>query len=415
MSATQLVESFFRHEYSRVVAMLARRVGMADIALVEDAVQSTMMLALERWKVAGVPDQPTAWMYRVAYNAVIDALRKQARQERILMKEADLEHVASERDSESLQSWEVNDAMLRMLFVCCDDVLPAQSQLIMALKTLCGFDTREIAQRLFISEENVYKRLGRARIVFRAQAEHFDQLGVEQYAARVPAVRNVIYTLFTEGYLSSRAEMAIRRELSTEAIRLATMLANHVVGQDPETFALLALMHLHAARMASRQTAAGDLLLLQEQDRSLWDWQMIETGLTWLAKSAEGDTFSRYHAEAGIAAEHCLAPSIEATNWERIAGYYEQIERQSKSPIHRLNRAVAVAQWKGPAAGLAVLQDFEIPTWLAGSYMWHAVLADLHRRCGDKRKALTYKELACTAAPSEAVRSLLLRRLQVDG
>ena len=344
MSATQLVESFFRHEYSRVVAMLARRVGMADIALVEDAVQSTMMLALERWKVAGVPDQPTAWMYRVAYNAVIDALRKQARQERILMKEADLEHVASERDSESLQSWEVNDAMLRMLFVCCDDVLPAQSQLIMALKTLCGFDTREIAQRLFISEENVYKRLGRARIVFRAQAEHFDQLGVEQYAARVPAVRNVIYTLFTEGYLSSHAELAIRRELCTEAIRLATMLANHVVGQDPETFALLALMHLHAARMASRQTAAGDLLLLQEQDRSLWDWQMIETGLTWLAKSAEGDTFSRYHAEAGIAAEHCLAPSIEATNWERIAGYYEQIERQSKSPIHRLNRAVAVAQ-----------------------------------------------------------------------
>ncbi len=395
--------------------MLARRVGMADIALVEDAVQSTMMLALERWKVAGVPDQPTAWMYRVAYNAVIDALRKQARQERILMKEADLEHVASERDSESLQSWEVNDAMLRMLFVCCDDVLPAQSQLIMALKTLCGFDTREIAQRLFISEENVYKRLGRARIVFRAQAEHFDQLGVEQYAARVPAVRNVIYTLFTEGYLSSRAEMAIRRELSTEAIRLATMLANHVVGQDPETFALLALMHLHAARMASRQTAAGDLLLLQEQDRSLWDWQMIETGLTWLAKSAEGDTFSRYHAEAGIAAEHCLAPSIEATNWERIAGYYEQIERQSKSPIHRLNRAVAVAQWQGPAAGLAVLQDFEIPTWLAGSYMWHAVLADLHRQCGDKRQALTYKELAYAAAPSEAVRSLLLRRLQVDG
>lgn len=380
MSAPQLVENFFRHAYSRVVAMLARRVGMANLALVEDAVQSTMMLALERWKVAGAPDNPTAWMYRVAHHAVIDALRKQARQERILMKEADLEHLVSERDSESLQSWEVRDAMLRMLFVCCDDALPAQSQLVMALKTLCGFDTREIAQRLFISEENVYKRLGRARIAFRAQAEHFDQLGEEQYAARVPAVRNVIYTLFTEGYLSSHAELAIRQELCTEAIRLATLLASHGVGQDPETFALLALLHLHAARLASRQTAAGDLLLLQEQDRSLWDWQMIGAGLTWLAKSAEGDAFSRYHAEAGIAAEHCLAPSIEATNWERIAGYYERIEGLSKSPIHRLNRAVAVAEWQGPAAGIAVLQDFEIPTWLAGSYMWHAVLADLHRR-----------------------------------
>ena len=395
--------------------MLARRVGMADIAVVEDAVQSTMLLALERWKVAGVPENPTAWMYRVAYNAVIDALRKQTRHERILLQNADFEHVDLGPDLEPLQPWEVNDAMLRMLFVCCDDVLPAQSQLIMALKTLCGFDTREIAQRLFISEENVYKRLGRARTVFRAQAEHFDQLGVKQYAKRLPAVRNVIYTLFTEGYLSSHAELAIRLELCTEAIRLATLLANHGVGHDPETFALLALLHLHSARMASRQTADGELLLLQEQDRSVWDWQMIEAGLMWLAKSAEGDVFSRYHAEAGIAAEHCLAPSIEATNWERIVGFYEQIERVANSPIHRLNRAVAVAQWKGPAAGLAVLQDFEIPTWLAGSYMWLAVMADLHRRCGDMQHALRYRELACATAPSPAVRSLLLRRLQVDG
>ncbi len=304
--------------------------------------------------------------------------------------------------------------MLRMLFVCCDDALPAQSQLILALKTLCGFDTREIALRLFISEDNVYKRLGRARIRLREQAELFDQLGIEQYATRLPAVRNIIYTLFTEGYLSSHAEMAIRQELCTEAIRLASLLADHVAGQDSETYALLALLHLHSARMASRQTVAGGLLLLQEQDRSEWDWQMIQTGLSWLAKSAIGGTFSRYHAEAGIAAEHCLAPSFEETRWEPIVEYYLQLERVTNSPIHRLNRAIAMAQWKGPAAGLAVLQDFEIPTWLAGSYMWLAVMADLHRRCGNTEVALRYKHLASATAPNEAVKALLLRRLQID-
>ena len=164
--------------------MLARRFGIAHIELVEDAVQSTLMLALERWKVAGVPDNPSAWIYRVAYNEVIDELRKQTRHHRILLQNADIDWMASGREAEPLQSWEVNDAMLRMLFVCCDDALPEQSQLILALKTLCGFDTREIALRLFISEENVYKRLGRARMRLREQAEQFDQLGVEQYTSK---------------------------------------------------------------------------------------------------------------------------------------------------------------------------------------------------------------------------------------
>lgn len=414
MSTPQLVESLFRHEYGRVVALLARRFGIAHIELVEDAVQSALMLALERWKVAGVPDNPSAWVYRVAHNEVVDELRKQSRHQRILLQNADFDWQAPERSADASFSAVGNDALLRMLFVCCDDALPEQSQLILALKILCGFDTREIALRLFISEENVYKRLGRARARLREHAEYLDQLGVEQYQSRKPAVRNVIYTLFTEGYLSSHSELAIRTELCAEALRLAGLLAEHAVGQDAETYALLALLHLHSARMASRQNTAGDLLLLQEQNRSEWDWRLIETGLMWLAKSAIGDTFSRYHAEAGIAAEHCLAPSIDETNWERIVDYYQQLERIANSPIHRLNRAIALAQWKGAAAGLAALQDFEVPTWLAGSYMWLAVMADLHRQTGNMRVALKYKRLACATAPSQAVRALLQRRLVID-
>ena len=205
--------------------------------------------------------------------------------------------------------------------------------------------------------------------------------------------------------------MAIRRELCDEAIRLASILVEHPLGQVPKTYALLALMHLHVARMTARQDASGGLLLLEEQDRTRWDRQRIQLGLEWLARSAQGDDFSRYHAEAGIAAEHCLAPSLQETRWERVVDCYALLERVSPSPIHKLNRAVAVAEWQGPAAGLAVLEGFEPPTWLAGSYLWAAVLADLHRRCGNRQRAKGYQDAALNAAPTLAVKALLQRRL----
>ncbi|MFQ5649110.1 MAG: DUF6596 domain-containing protein, partial [bacterium] len=222
----------------------------------------------------------------------------------------------------------------------------------------------------------------------------------------------VLYLLFTEGYLSSHTEQAIRRELCNEAIRLATLLAEHRVGKTPETFALMALMHLHAARMTARQNVSGGLLLLEEQDRELWDRQGIQVGLEWLAKSAQGERFSRYHAEAAIAAEHCLAPSFQETRWDKVVGCYELLERVAPSALHKLNRAVAVAEWHGPAAGLAVLEGFDPPTWLAGSYLWAEVLADLHRRCGTPQTAKRYRDVACKSAPTPAVKELLQRRLR---
>jgi len=207
--------------------------------------------------------------------------------------------------------------------------------------------------------------------------------------------------------------MAIRRELCDEAIRLTTILAEHPIGNTPETFALLALMHLHAARMTARQHATGGLVLLEDQDRNLWDRQEIQVGLVWLAQSAQGDAFSRYHAEAGIAAEHCLAPSFQETRWDKVVEYYSLLERIAPSAIHKLNRAVAVAEWKRPAAGLAVLDGFEPPAWLTGSYMWAAVLADLHRRCGNVELAAGYRTRACKAAPTSAVKQLVQRRLKI--
>ena len=414
MTAPGLVEHFFRHEYGRLVAMLSCRVGVQHIEAVEDAVQSALMSALEAWTVGGLPDNPPAWLFRVAQNTLMGELRQRTRRRRILELSANGGTDAPENGPELFLAGEVPDGLLQMLFVCCDEAIPVESQLVLALKTLCGFDIREIALRLFTSEANIYKRLGRARSRLRQLAHRLGELGGEQYASRLHAVHQILYLLFTERYLSSHTEVAIRRELCNEAMRLAAVLVEHPVGQTPETFALMALMHLHAARMNARQSASTALLLLQEQDRSLWDQQEIHTGLEWLAKSAQGDRFSRFHAEAGIAAEHCLAPSFSATRWDRVVECYSLLERIAPSALHRLNRAVAVAEWRGAAAGLAVLDSFEPPSWLAGSYLWAAVLADLNRRNGNPETARRYRDAALESAPTSAVRELLQRRLQIE-
>jgi RNA polymerase sigma factor (sigma-70 family) len=402
---------FFRHEYGRLVALLTRRVGVQYLELVEDAVQEALLAAVESWSTREIPENPSAWLYRSAHNHFVSELRQRARRDELL--DGQQVHALPPDDDPpaAFLAGDVQDSLLRMLFVCCDDAIPVESQLVFALKTLCGFSVPEIARRLFTTEANVYKRLGRARARLRETEPPIDDVSIEQLSSRLPTVQAILYTLFTEGYLSSHAEDAIRRELCDEARRLTDLLAAHPTGRTPETFALLALMHLHMARMTARQDGSGGLLLLEEQDRSLFDQQEIALGLSWLARSATGDVFSRYHAEAGIAAEHCLAPSFAETRWERIVECYELLDRHGPSALHTLNRALAVAEWRGAAAGLTLLAGLEQPSWLMGSYLWSAVLADLHRRSGNHELADRYRETAIELAPSSTVKATLRRRL----
>jgi RNA polymerase sigma-70 factor (ECF subfamily) len=391
--------------------MLARRVGVRHIELVEDAVQSALLAALTAWTEQTLPDDPGAWLYKVAYHRLIQDLRQKSGRLKILERAAgDFLDGAGHPENHFFPD-EIRDDMLRMLFVCCDEDIPWESQLVLALKTLCGFSTAEIALRLFTSEANVHKRLGRARDRLRQAPLDVETPPLEKLRSRLPSVHGVLYLLFNEGYLSAHAEQAIRRELCDEAVRLATLLAEHPVGAVPESFALLALMHLHVARLGSRVDGMGGLLLLEEQDRSLWDREQIRLGLEWLVRSAGGDVFSRFHAEAGIAAEHCLAPSFPQTRWKEIADLYAMLEGIAPSALHTLNKAVAVAEWQGPEAGLAVLDGLAPPDWVSGSYLWDAVLADLHRRAGHSEIARQHRERALDSAPTDAVRELLRRRL----
>ncbi|MFO0727966.1 MAG: sigma-70 family RNA polymerase sigma factor [Myxococcota bacterium] len=407
----ELVEHYFRHEYGRLVAVLVGRVGYSQLERAEDAVQSALEAALRVWVQSGVPEDPSAWLYRVAHNHLLGALRTEAGRARILSEVSLEPEPADAGASAATFTGEVRDEFLRMLFVSCDDRIPKESRLVLALKTLCGFGVGEIAFRLFTSEANIYKRLERARERLREMPLETETPPLEALKSRLPSVHSVLYLLFNEGYLSTHEDEAIRAELCEEAIRLATSLSAHPVGATPETFSLLALMHLHSARLSARRDATGGLLLLEEQDRSLWDAAHLQRGAECLARAAAGEALTRYHVEAGIAAEHCFSPSFASTRWGEIAELYAILERIDPSPLHTLNRAVAIAERDGAAAGLGALQGMTPPTWLEGHYLWSAVLADLHHRAGDRAAADAYRAAALSAAPSQALRRLIERRL----
>ncbi|WP_200836523.1 RNA polymerase sigma factor [Roseiconus lacunae] len=409
MTATPLSEDSFRHEHARLVAILTCDLGIRHLADVEDAVQAAMLSAVERWSLRGTPENPSAWLYRVARNHLLGNLRKTSRRRQVLQNDY-AKTIDSNRSNGSADDDEQTRCLLRMLFLCCDEVVPEESRLAFTLKTLCGFSVKEIAVRLFTNDENIYKRISRAKASL-SQTRLVDaELSTENFMNRMPSVQRVLYLMFTEGYLSIDAESSIRSELCNEAIRLALVLASHRDGEHPETSALIALMLLNTARLNGRQDHAGGLLLLEEQDRTKWDQELIAQGMHWLKKSSTGEHFSRYHCEAGIAAAHCLSPSFTETRWDDIVKNYSVLASFVDVPVHRLNHALAIAENDGPAVGLEFLKLYQPPSWLAGSYMWSAVSADLYFRCGQQQMAIEFYETAIATAPTAAIGKLIQRR-----
>jgi len=414
-SQSRSVEHLFRHEYGKLVALLVYRLGIDNLDAIEDAVQWSMAQAIESWRKNDIPNNPPAWLYKVAYHHLLSDFQTSQRQKALLKKEFSSHNDSFIEQPEIPLSGEMTDSLLGMLFLTCNDAIPLESQLVFTLKSLCGFSIREIALRLFISEANAYKRFNRARKALQTEPLELDKLSDSERLIRLPSVNRILYLIFTEGYLSSHEDSAIRKDLCEEAIRLVSLLleSNVVISSEDlsgNNYALLALMYLHTARLDSRQDGFDTLLLLEQQDRSKWNQNKIAQGLVFLEKSTRSENISRYHIEAGIVAEHCLAKSFEQTPWKRIIKSYELLEKIAPSPMHLLNRAIATAEHKTPEAGLEILKSADIPQWFRGSYHWYAVLADLHFRCGESVVGEKYAKTAIELVPTQKIEQLLSKR-----
>jgi RNA polymerase sigma-70 factor (ECF subfamily) len=405
------VEHFFRHEAGRLVSVLTRIFGWRNFDLVEDMVQATLLGALESWRLRGVPDNPSAWVHRVARNKVLDALRRDRIGQRALGEWAAARPVPGERLDEQFLDSEIEDSQLRMMFACCHPWLARENQLALTLKALCGFGNSEIARALLISEETVKKRLQRAT---RDLIEHqiaLDPPPAAELPQRLDGVHQVLYLLFNEGYSSSEGETAVRADLCEEAARLCHLLCNHPRFRTPATHALLALMLFHAARLESRLDPRGSLLLMEEQDRGKWDQALIWRAQEFLAQSAEGTVLSTYHLEAAIAFHHCTARSCAETDWPAILRLYDALLTLHCSPVYLLNRAIVVAEIDGPHAGIRALDEAGQDAALRHYHLFDATLGELYRRAGDLACARQHLEAARRKTTSPFDREVIDRRL----
>ncbi|HEY4611919.1 MAG TPA: sigma-70 family RNA polymerase sigma factor [Bacteroidota bacterium] len=386
----RLAEHLFRREAGRIVSTLTRVFGIGRIELAEDVVQEALLKALQQWPYGRIPENPSAWLMQVAKNHALDILRREQnfRSKEGQLTEASEQGRSTEAHATLFLDDEIHNDQLRMMFACCHPALSQESQVSLTLKTLCGFSSAEIARAFLSNEETVNKRLVRAKQKLREERVKFELPSGQELTARLETVLQVLYLLFNEGYNASHGDELVRRAVSDEAIYLTRILTEHPVGQMPMAHALLALMLLHAARFPARLDDHGNLLLLKNQDRSLWDKKLIAEGLAYLDRSAGGEQITEYHLQAGIAACHCLAPSYEATDWRRILMLYDMLVQANDSPIVLLNRAVALSRAEGAEAGIAALETIRNNKRLDSYYLLYAVLGEL---CFELRR---YEEAA---------------------
>lgn len=416
---THLVEHFFRHETGRLHGALIRLLGVQNLSLAEDITQEALLKALRTWSMGGVPENPSAWITQVAMNLGRDALRKQKMSSG--KEDAIIAHIEQTLSFPAPAAEAVNtirDDALRLMFVCCHPSVAQDAQVVLALKVLCGFSTNEIARAFLSTDAAIEKQLTRTKQRIAEADIPFDLPESGELSDRLDGVLATIYLLFNEGYKASAGDHLLREELCYEALRLMSLLVAHPVGDKPKSHALFALMLLTAARFPTRLDEHGDLLRLDDQDRSKWDQLLIERGLHQLMRSADGEEFSEYHLQAGIAACHCTAHDHASTDWLLILRHYDQLLRLKPSPIVSLNRAVAVANVHGSQAALDAIAAIDGREKLDTNHLLHAVIGELEmRQQKPKEAAVSFRralELS-QVGPEQAYLARMLEKAEAAG
>lgn len=411
---SRLAEHLFRHESGKLVSILTGIFGLDRLQLAEDVVQEALIRAFRTWPFYGVPKNPAAWLTQTAKNLALDVLRREK-----LFHEKQPEIIgfveswggADEDEGITFDS-EIQDQRLRLMFACCHPAIPQDAQAALALKTLCGFSPAEIAKAFLSTEAAIAKRLTRTRQKIQELGLPFEIPAGNELAPRLDGVLQSLYLLFNEGYKASSGDNLVREELCREAIRLAALLAAHPAGNQPRTHALLALMLLNAARLPARADSDGNILRLQEQDRSLWDSRLISLGMSHLSQSAKGEELTEYHLQAGIAACHCLARDYQSTDWNQILKLYDRLLEIEGSPVMALNRAVAAAKVYGPARGLEEVKRIQNRDALESYYLLYAVLAELQSDLKEFAAARKNWERALQLADTRSEKNFLATRIR---
>src|SRR6185369_2387830 len=398
-----IVDSVYRSDWGRIVATLIRQFG--DFEVAEESAQEAFAIAVNQWRLEGVPEFPRAWIIQTAKHKVIDRLRRQTRFEEKLASFATLVETVAEPNYDTD---EIPDDRLRLIFTCCHPALALDAQVALTLRTLGGLQTDEIARAFLVPPTTMAQRLVRAKRKIKDAGIPYKVPDTNDMPERLDGVLTAIYLIFNEGYAPTRGEPVVRADLCTEAIRLARLLRALMSPQPPsEVSGLVALMLLHDSRRLARLDAAGDLVVLEDQDRSKWNEDYIAEALPLVDEALQGHP-GQFALEAAISAEHCKAVRAEDTNWRQIIQFYNLLERLTGSPIVSLNRAVAVAMADGPQVGLTLIDS--LADDLEGYHLLHAARADLFRRTGAKTEAANSYKRALELVTNESERRFLERR-----
>ena len=414
-----LVDHLFRHRAGQMISSLARIFGVAHMDLAEDVVQDAMLQALRVWPFHGIPDDPTAWLFRVARNRALDAVRRDAslhaKQPAIaawLRLETTPATLADASGPSAVPETDVGDGELGLLFACCHPAIPADAGIALALRTVAGFSTPEIARAFLVEESAVAQRLVRAKRRLREANVSLDvPADPDDLTARRDAVLGAIYLMFNEGYAAGEGDALIRRDLCGEALRLTLLMRGNPATHAPAVDALIALFCFQMARLPTRTTDGGDVVLLIDQDRSRWDRDLIGAGFRHLDRAATGPTLTSYHLQAQIASCHAIASSYGDTNWRAILDAYDLLVTVDASPVVLVNRAIATSMVHGPAAGLAELERASEYTGVPRYVWYHAARAYLSAESGQPSSAREHYTRALALTFSAPARRHLAGRL----
>jgi RNA polymerase sigma-70 factor, ECF subfamily len=403
---SKTIETLYRSESGRVLATLVRLLG--DLDLAEEAMHEAFAAALESWPQTGIPDRPRPWLISTARFKAIDGMRRRAYFDRT-QRDFALYMQARINDA-SLNDEEIEDDRLRLIFTCCHPALPPEGQVALTLREICGLTTEEIARAFLVTPATLAQRIVRAKAKIRETRIPYEVPTPQELPERLGAVLQVIYLVFNEGYSAAAGAEVTRAELSREAIRLGRLLVE--LRPEPDVIGLLSLMLLHESRHAARISPTGELILLENQDRSLWNREQIAEGVALLEKALKSRRFGSYTLQAAIAAVHAQAESVAVTDWREIVALYNRLVRIQPSPVIQLNRAVAIAMRDGPEAGLTNIDAVLGHGELANYYLAHSARADMYRRLGRTAEARSSYEKALALTQQEPERQFLQERIR---